>query len=110
MLCDDEKFLHEHASRGVYRDSKIRVWQVPAKSPDLNPIERFWSWLRKQLRSFDMAELKAGRPVPGRVAYLRRVRNILRSHRSQTHAAACAKGLRKVCREVVLKRGAASQG
>ena len=110
MLCDGEKFLHTCTSRKVYRDCKVRVWKIPAKSPDLNPIERFWAWLRKELRRFDMADLKAGRSVPGRVAYLQRVRNILRSTRSQAHAAACAKSLRRVCKEVVLKKGAASRG
>ena len=98
------------AAGQVYQDYKVVVWKIPAKSPDLNPIERFWSWLRKELRTFDMADLKAGRPVPPKVAYLQRVRNILRSARSQAHAAACANSLRKVCKEVVLKKGAGSRG
>ena len=98
------------ASRNINRACRVNAWQIPAKSPDLNPVERFWSWLRKQLRLCDMADLKAGRPVPGRLAYLQRVRNILRSARAQTHAAACVQGLRRVCKEIVLKRVAASHG
>ena len=86
------------------------MWKTPAKSPDLNPIEKFWAWLRRQLRARDFKDLKAGRPVPGKTAYRQRVRNILRSAKAQTHAAACARGLRKVCAEVVKKHGAASRG
>ena len=109
MRCDGEKFLHAPASRKVYQDCKVVVWKIPAKSPDLNPIERFWSWLRQELHTFDMADLKAGRPVAPNVAYLQCLRNILRSARSQAHAVACAKSLRKVCKEVVLKKGAGSR-
>ena len=84
--------------------------QVPAKSPDLNPIEKFWAWMRKQLRTLDMADLKAGRPVPGKTAYRQRVRNILRSARAQIVAGNFAKGLYNVCKEVERKEGAASRG
>ena len=110
MLCDGEKFLHTAQSRRAYRKWRIKVWKTPAKSPDLNPIEKFWAWLRRQLRAHDFKDLKAGRPVPGKTAYRQRVRNILRSAKAQTHAAACARGLRKVCAEVVKKHGAASRG
>ena len=110
MICDGEKFLHTRESREVYRACKVRVWKILAKSPDLNPIERFWSWLRRELRSRDLADLKAGRPVPGKLAYMQRMRNILRSARSQANAAACARGLHRVCKEVVSKKGAASRG
>ena len=65
---------------------------------------------RRQLRAHDFKDLKAGRPVPGKTAYRQRVRNILRSAKAQTHAAACARGFRKVCAEVVKKHGAASRG
>ena len=40
----------------AYRAQKIRLWGVPPKSPDLNPIEMLWGWLRKKLRLMDLAE------------------------------------------------------
>ena len=109
MLCDGESFLHTPASRQAYKAAKIKVWKVPAKSPDLNPIEKYWAWLRKQLRDRDFSDLKAGKPVPGKMAYVRRLRNILRSAKAQKVAGNCAKSLRKVCLEVKKKGGAASR-
>ena len=93
-----------------HRKVKVRLWQIPAKSPDLNPIEKFWAWVRRELRARDFADLRAKRPVPGKTAYKKRVVNVLRSARAQRHAAACVRGLRKVCREVLLKGEAASRG
>ena len=42
----------------------------------------------------------------GKTAFKARVRAICRSHRAQRVAANCALGLRKVCLEVIAKRGA----
>ena len=86
------------------------MWRIPARSPDLNPIERFWSWLRRALRAKDLADVVAKRPVLGKSAYIARVRRVLKAKRAQTCAANCVKSLRKVCLEVVEKKGAASSG
>lgn len=56
VLCDNEKFLLAPESRAQYRKDKVRLWQIPPKSPDLNPIERFWSYLRRRLRRLDLAD------------------------------------------------------
>ena len=106
VLCDNESFLRARDSTAAHRHSKVTLWAVPARSPDLNPIEKFWSWLRTQLRQRDLADLQAGRPPMGRVAFKARVRAICRSQRAQRVARACALGLRKVCQEVVMKKGA----
>ena len=87
----------------------MKLWQIPPRSPDLNPIENFWAWLRRRLRAIDFADLRAKRAVPGKMVYRQRVRNVLRSAAAVKQAAACAKGLRKVCEEVWRKNGAASQ-
>ena len=81
-----------------------------AKSPDLNPIEKYWSWMRRQLRARDMADLKAGRAVQGKTAYKQRLRNILRFSRSQVVAGNLAKGFYRVCLEVEKKNVATSRG
>ena len=110
VLCDGESFLHCPESREAHRKVKVKLWQIPAKSPDLNPIDFFWAWMRRELRARDFADLRAKRPVLGKMAYKQRVVNVLRSAKAQRHAAACVRGLRKVCREVSLKGGAASRG
>ena len=68
------------------------------------------STLRKQLRKKDLEDLNAGRAVLGKLAYQEWVRGIMHSKRSQIVAANIAKGLRKVCKEVVDGGGIATQG
>ena len=109
VLCDGESFLHTKDSRKALKKVRVKLWQIPPKSPDLNPIEKFWAWVRKELRARDFVDLTAKRPVPGQMAYKRRVVNLLKSAKAQRQAAACAKGLRRVCAEVSRKRGAASR-
>lgn len=41
------------------RCDNIELWQMPAYSPELNPIERLWKWIRENLlhnRFFDSLE------------------------------------------------------
>jgi hypothetical protein len=45
-----------------------------------------------------------------KVEYKARVRAVLKTKKAQDVAASCARGLRKVCGEVVEKKGAASRG
>ena len=47
----------------AYAFKNIQLWDVPPKSPDLNPIEMFWGWIRKKLRSMDLADLRTKRPL-----------------------------------------------
>ena len=49
---------------------------------------------------------QAGRPALGKTAFKARVRAICRSQHARRVAAACALGLRKVCLEVIAKKGA----
>ena len=55
------------------------LWGVPAKSPDLNPIEMFWGWVRRQLRLKDLEDTREKRPVLGNTAYKIRVKNLFKS-------------------------------
>ena len=84
------------------------MWQIPPKSPDLNPVERFWGWLRKRLVARDRADLKAKRPPLTKTAFRARVAAICKTKHAQKVAKNFAKVLRKVCTAVVAKRGAAS--
>ena len=52
--CDGEKFLHSKAATKIHGRHSISLWRIPPHSPDLNPIEKFWSWLRRELRKRDL--------------------------------------------------------
>ena len=110
VLCDNEKFLTARASNDAHKAVGVRLWKIPAKSPDLNPVERFWGWLRKKLRAMDLADAVARSPPLGRMAYVARVRRVVKTDKAQTVAGNHAQALRKVCREVIKKKGAATSG
>ena len=55
-----------------------------------------------------LADALAKRPVLSKPAYTERVRRVLKTKKAQTVAANCANSLRRTCKEVKLKRGAAS--
>ena len=40
-------FLTSKEAKKAYADKGIVLWQIPARSPDLNPIEKIWRWLRR---------------------------------------------------------------
>ena len=109
VLCDNESFLWEPHSRAAHRRANIVLWKMPPRSPDLNPVEKYWSWLRRALLRLDLHDLRTRRPPLGRSAYVARVRAVNRSQRAQRVAGNCARGLLKVCREVKLNGGAASR-
>ena len=62
----------------AYRFKNITWWDVPAKSPDLNPVEMFWAWLRKKLRLMDLADLHKKRRPLGKPASSKGDRKLLR--------------------------------
>ena len=106
MLCDGESFLWPKASVKACSAKKISSWRVPPKSPDLNPVEKFWGWLRRELLVRDLADLKARRAVPGPAAYRARARAIMASKRANLKAAMFAGDFRRACKEVIRKKGA----
>ena len=61
VLCDNESFLEHAESLEAYRKPRISLVHIPAKSPDVNPVEKFWGWARKRLHKMDLADLSAGR-------------------------------------------------
>ena len=69
----------------------------------------YLSWVRKQLRAQDFADLRARRKVPGKTAYTLRIKKLLRSARAQRVAANIALGFKRVCKQVVKNKGAASK-
>ena len=86
VLCNNEAFLVSSDCRAAYRKAKIHLWRIPAKSPDLNPIERFWSYLRKRLNYLDLQDALKKRPWIGKCAYKTRIKNVLKSAHAQNAA------------------------
>lgn len=110
VVCDNEGFLHARVAKPLYDEQRINLCHIPARSPDLNPIEKFWAWLRKQLVAMDFADLKKGKGAPGKLAYRERVRRLCHSQRAQKVATSIAKSWRKTCLAVVKAKGAGVRG
>ena len=108
ILCDNERFLDGDAATAAHARASVRLWHIPPRSPDLNPAERMWSWMRRKLRAMDMADLRAGKAVVKKSALKTRIRGLCRTRAAHVAAGRCVSGLRTVCREVIRRRGAAS--
>jgi transposase len=106
VLCDNEGFLSAAESKAAHRKQKVNLWHVPPHSPDLNVIEKYWSWLRRELQRRDLNDLVKKRLPLGKMAYRQRILAICRSPKSKTVAANIFQSFRKVCKEVLQKRGA----
>lgn len=63
VLCDNEAFLHSRETKKLHMKKRISLWHIPPRSPDLNPVERYWSYVRRQLRSMDMRDIKEKHPA-----------------------------------------------
>ena len=108
ILCDGEAFLRAKVCMKAYRGKHISLWGVPPKSPDLNPVEMIWGWLRKKIRTMDLADLrKKGLPL-GKTAYITRVKNVIKTQKAQAVAKSFAIRFRSTCKQVIARRGAAA--
>ena len=58
----------------------------------------------------DLKDAVSSKPSLSKEAYIARVRRVVKTKAAQKCAANCARSLRKGCKEVVLKNGAASSG
>ena len=100
-LIDNEFLLRAPASRDARSKVSVRFWGIPPGSPDLNPIEKSWSWLRRRLVALDLRELRKRKVALGRIAFKQRVQNLCKSQKAQKVAASCALGLKKICQQVI---------
>ena len=110
VLSDNEGFLKTDDALRLYRKAKVKMWFIPPRSPDLNPIEKFWSWLRRELRRRDLLDLQAGKSVLPKADYVKRVKGVLRSRKAQDVAANCVRNFRKTCQKVSDNGGAGVKG
>ncbi len=94
----------------LYDNIGSKMWEVPPRSPDLNPVEFFWAWLRKHLRAMDLKDAVAGRPVLGKMAYTARVRRVCATKKAQTVEKNVSRRLKKACQMVIKAKGRAIKG
>jgi transposase len=63
IVLDNATFHRKSVLPGLAQQKYCSVLFLPAYSPDLNPIEKKWAWLKKKLRKilldFDSFELAA---------------------------------------------------
>lgn len=109
VLSDGEKFLHSKQAQSAYELRKVSLWKIPPRSPDLNPIEKFWSWLRRELRKRDLQDYRVKKPCLTKPQYIARVRQVLQTVHAKRVAGNIARGFRKTCKEVADKGGAAAR-
>ena len=108
VLCDNEAFLRAPASAAAHRADNIHLLKIPPRPPDLNPVELYWSWLRRALFAKDL-DLKQGGPTLGKTAFKARLRAVCASAKAKRVASACVNNLHKVCKEVLRLKGAATR-
>ena len=104
LLTDNESFLRAPASQAAHRKARVRLWKIPPTSPDLNPVEKFWAWVRKQLVRMDLRDLRAGKAAVNKSGLKLRLQRLVKTQKAKTVAGKIAGGLKKVCTEVS-KRG-----
>ena len=109
VLCDGESFLKSKEGMKACKACKIKLWHVPPRSPDLNPVEHFWSWLRKEMRKRDLQDAMAKKPVLSRAAYKRRLQTVISSPKAKEVGRNCMNRSRKTCL-IVQKRGGKGSG
>jgi len=51
VIMDNATFHRKKTLRPIAERFGVRVIFLPPYSPDLNPIEKYWSWLKSTLRS-----------------------------------------------------------
>jgi transposase len=50
VIMDNAKFHKDKRTRELIEGAKCELLYLPAYSPDLNPIERYWSKLKRWLK------------------------------------------------------------
>jgi len=66
-------------------------------------------WLRGELRRRGLKDLRLQKPALNKIQYKQRVKEVLRTVKAQNVAKAKFRNLKKVCKEVVKKKGAMSR-
>ncbi len=49
VFCDNAKYYRNKAVTEYLKTSKVRLHFLPPYSPNLNPIERLWKWMKERV-------------------------------------------------------------
>ena len=49
MFCDNAPYYRNKDVTKFFEDSKIEIRFLPPYSPNLNPIERVWKWMKERV-------------------------------------------------------------
>ena len=85
------------------------LWKIPTHSPDLNPIEKFWSCLRRELRRRDFDDFQHKHPPLTKDQYIARGKEVLQTDEAKRKARNIAAGFRRICKEVADKHSLAAR-
>ena len=94
-------------SKKIHALKRVTLWHILPRSPDLNPVERYWSYLRRRLKAMDLADMKQKRPAIDRAGLQKRVRKLLKTNKSKRVAQNMFNSFRKVCVQVKASGGSA---
>ena len=107
-MCDNEGFLDSMTCKAAHKNAKVSLWHVPPRSPDLNPVEQYWSWLRRRLRQLDLKDVVAKRPGRTKQQYVQRVKQVMKSAKSKLVSKNIMMSYRKTCQRIHDLGGAAA--
>ena len=96
VLSDNESFLSAKLVRPLYARRNVRLTHIPSHSPDLNPIDSFWGWLRGELRRRDLEDLRLKKPALNKSQYKQRVQGSERCQGKVPQLQGCLSG---ICRK-----------
>ena len=100
--------LKAPAAVKAHARANVELWHIPPRSPDLNPVERFWSWVRRRLRKMDNDGLRAKRPPVDRKAMKARIVALLKTRAAKMAARNYFASFRSTCVKVDKRKGAHS--
>lgn len=49
VFCDNARYYKNQLVQGYLKESKIQLHYLPPYSPNLNPIERLWKWMKERV-------------------------------------------------------------
>ena len=101
--------MHSAKSKKAHDLDSVSLWKIPAHSPDLNPIEKFWAWSNRELRHRDLADLKSKAPPLTKTKYMERVKQVLQTQKAANKVASIIRGFRQTLKEIEKKKGAAAR-
>jgi len=51
VFCDNARYYRNREIQEYLKTSKIKLLLLPPYSPNLNPIERLWKWMKERVLS-----------------------------------------------------------